>query len=101
MVQRAVPEVLGIIEGRTKPKAALKKTLRETVKNKLEVVAREEKEREGQQKRGDVCHRNPDREPKQKEGQNQRKNAPATREENQKVPHEKHSENVPRGKSVS
>ena len=32
LVQSAAPEVLGIIEGRTKPKAALKKTLRETVK---------------------------------------------------------------------
>ena len=57
LVQSAAPEVLGLIERRTKPKAALKKTLRETVKNKLEVVAREEKEREVQQKRGDdVCH---------------------------------------------
>ena len=50
LVQSAAPEVLGIIEGRTKPKSAMKKTLRETVKNKLEVVAREEKEREVQQK---------------------------------------------------
>ena len=80
MVQYAAPEVLGIIEGRTKPKAALKKTLRETVKNKLEVVAREEKV---QQKKGDVCHRHLNGLPIQKEGQNQRKSASATREENQ------------------
>ena len=66
------------------------------------MVAREEKEGEVQQKRGDdVCHRNLDGEPKQKEGQNQRKNAPATREENQKAPHEKRSESSPQGKSVS
>ena len=35
LVQSAAPEVLGIIEGRTKPKAALKKTLRETVKKQI------------------------------------------------------------------
>ena len=62
------------------------------------MVAREEKV---QQKKGDVCHRHLNGLPIQKEGQNQRKSASATREENQKAPHEKRSETVPQGKSVS
>ena len=102
LVQNAAPEVLGILEGRTKPKAALKKTLRETVKKQIGSGRSRRKRKRSSTKKGRRrLSSNLDGEPKQKEGQNQRKNAPATREENQKAPQEKRSESVPQGKSVS